>query len=175
MNLLQDHFALLGLPRRYALDTTDLEHRYRDVQARVHPDKHAHLGDAERRQSMQWATQVNAAYQTLKNPLTRARYLLELEGHDPEVERNTAMPTDFLVEQMELRETVAEARHGGNAEALETLSGDIRREIGNQFRALQPLLDDSHDYEAARGLVRRLLFQEKLLQDIHDALEAIEA
>ena len=108
MSLLQDHFALLGLPRRYRLDGTDLERRYRDVQSRVHPDKHAHLGDADRRQAMQWATQVNAAYQTLKNPLARGRYLLELAGHDPQVEHNTAMPTEFLVEQMELREAVAE-------------------------------------------------------------------
>ena len=175
MSILQDHFALLGLPRRYTLDGTDLERRYRDVQSRVHPDKHAHLGDADRRQAMQWATQVNAAYQTLKNPLARGRYLLELAGHDPQVEHNTAMPTEFLVEQMELREAVAEARSGGAGEVLEELSDRIRREINNQFRTLQPLLDESHDYEAAAGLVRRLMFQEKLLQEIHDALEAIEA
>ena len=175
MSILQDHFALLGLPRRYTLDGTDLERRYRDVQSRVHPDKHAHLGDADRRQAMQWATQVNAAYQTLKNPLARGRYLLELAGHDPQVEHNTAMPTEFLVEQMELREAVAEARSVGASEALEELSDRIRREISNQFRTLQQLLDESHDYAAAAGLVRRLMFHEKLMQEINDALQAIEA
>ena len=175
MNLLQDYFALLGLSRRYMLDGADLERRYRDVQARVHPDKHTHLGDAERRQAMHWATQTNAAYQTLKNPLARGRYLLELAGRDPQVEHNTAMPVEFLAEQMELREAVAVARSSGAGEVLEDLSERIKREMNTQFRTLQQLLDESHDYEAATDLVRRLMFQEKLLQEIHDALEAIEA
>ena len=55
---------------------------YRDIQGQVHPDRFAHAGEAERRLSMQWATHANEAYQTLKNPLERAQYLLQLAGHD---------------------------------------------------------------------------------------------
>ena len=76
----QDHFALFGLPKAFAIDGDALEVLYRDVQARVHPDKHAHLGDTERRAAMQWSTQVNDAYRTLRDPLLRARYLLHLAG-----------------------------------------------------------------------------------------------
>lgn len=175
MSEFQDHFSLFGLPRRYAVDGADLERRYRDLQSQVHPDKYAHLSDAERRRSLQWATQVNQAYQTLKVPLGRGRYLLELAGHDPQIEQNTAMPAEFLVRQMELREAVAEARSDENVDGLEKIRDTIKCETSNQFRTLQHFLDDSHDYESAAELVRRLMFQDKLLHEIDDALEAIEA
>lgn len=175
MDLNQDYFSLFGLPRAFALDTTELERRYREVQSRVHPDKHAHLGDADRRVAMQWATRINEGYQTLKNPLARARYLLQLTGNDAQVEHNTAMPPEFLVEQMELREAVADARGGGAADVLEDIHRRIKRDMSGQFRTLQSLLDDKHDYKTAADAVRRLMFQEKLLRDVDEALEAIEA
>ena len=103
-----DHFALFALPRQQALDEAALDQAFRQLQAQVHPDRHARADDAQRRLAMQWSTRVNEAYQTLKSPLRRARYLLTLLGCDPEVENNTAMPADFLLRQMELRETVAE-------------------------------------------------------------------
>jgi molecular chaperone HscB len=68
------------LKQAFRLDLTDLDSRYRDIQAQVHPDRFAHAGDAERRLSMQWATHANEAYQTLKKPLERAKYLLHLPG-----------------------------------------------------------------------------------------------
>jgi molecular chaperone HscB len=124
---------------------------------------------------MQWTTRINEAYQTLKDPLTRARYLLQLVGNDPQIEHNTSMPADFLVEQMELREAVADARGSGAGEVLDSIHGRIKRDMTAQYRSLQRLLDESRDYPAAADIVRRLMFQEKLLHDIDDALEAIEA
>ena len=88
-DLAKDYFALLDLPRRQHLDREDLERRYHEVQAQVHPDKHAHLSDQQKRLAMQWATRANEAYLTLKSPLKRAHYLLQLAGHDPQIERNT--------------------------------------------------------------------------------------
>jgi molecular chaperone HscB len=170
----KDHFALFGLPRAYAVDRTELERLYRDVQARVHPDKHAHLGDTERRVAMQWATQVNEAYQTLRDPLRRARYLLHLAGHDAAIETNTAMPAEFLMEQMELREAVAEARATANATHLDDLHGRLRQEIAVQHEELRQAIDDRHDYARAGDIVRQSMFQEKLLSDIDAALEATE-
>ncbi len=171
----KDHFALFGLPRRYAVDRDALEQLFRDLQARVHPDKHAHLGDAERRAAMQWATQVNEAYQTLRDPLKRARYLLHLAGHDPQIETNTAMPAEFLMEQMELREGVAEARESGDVDHLDELHRRLRKEMTTQHERLRETLDDQQDYDGAAQLVRQLMFQEKLLHDIDAALESIEA
>lgn len=171
----EDHFALFELPRTFAIDAARLDERYREIQAKVHPDRHAHLPDNEQRVAMQWATRVNEAYQTLKKPLSRARYLLELAGHDAQVEHNTAMPTEFLVEQMELREAVADARTALDGDVLDGLRATLRKQIRAQYESLGAALDAGQDYAAASALVRQLMFQEKLLHEIDDALEAIEA
>lgn len=171
----RDHFSLFGLPRRQSLDELELEQLYHDVQAKVHPDKHAHLADSERRLAMQWATKVNEAYLTLKTPLKRAEYLLRLTGHDPQIEHNTAMPADFLMHQMELREAVAEARDGGDAGALDDMHRQMKKEMNGQYQALVLALDESADYTRGAEIVRQLMFQEKLLKEIDEALEIIEA
>jgi molecular chaperone HscB len=172
--LARDFFALFGLPRAFAVDAVALEQCYRDLQAQVHPDKFAQAADTDRRLAMQWATHANEAYLTLKSPLKRAQYLLHLAGHDPQIERNTAMPTAFLVEQMEWREAVAEAREAADVAELDHLHHRMRKEISVQYDALHQSLDDRQDYGRAADLVRQLMFQEKLLHEIDDALEAVE-
>jgi molecular chaperone HscB len=173
--LAQDHFTLFGLPRSFAVDGEVLERMYREIQAQVHPDKHAHLSDTQRRLAMQWATRANEAHQVLKNPLQRAHYLLGLLGFDPQVERNTAMPMDFLMEQMDWREAVEKAKGVSDGEELENLHRNLRQDMKGQYEALGAAIDGSHDYVRAADLVRQLMFQEKLLTEIEDALEAIEA
>ncbi len=170
-----DHFALLGLPRVQGLDGAELDHRFRQVQAEVHPDRHVQAGEAQQRLAMQWATRVNEAYQTLKLPGRRALYLLTLLGHDPQVESNTAMPVEFLTGQMELREAVTEARAAGDENALDAARARLLGEVAAEYRRLTGLIDDQHDFTAAAELVRRLMFQEKLLNEIDDALEAVTA
>ena len=88
---MQNHFELFGLVPGYALEPERLERAYLEIQARIHPDRFAHAGDAERRASMQWTTRVNEAYRTLKDPVERARYLLELKGVDVAFETNTCL------------------------------------------------------------------------------------
>lgn len=174
MDLRADHFALFGLNRGFRLDLSDLDSRYRDIQAQVHPDRFADAGEAERRVSMQWATHANEAYQTLKKPLERAKYLLHLAGHDIQAENNTAMPADFLMEQMEWREAVMDARNGGDHHELEHLHNRLRGDINGSYAELGELLDDAGDYTQATDRVRRLMFLEKLLHEIDDALASLE-
>src|SRR5262245_49100286 len=119
--LTSSHFELFGLAPAYALDAGRLEQAYRDIQARVHPDRFAHAGDAERRASMQMTTQVNEAYRTLRSPVLRARYLLELNGVDTAFETDTAMPKDFLMQQMELREQLEEAKDAAGLDQIVSL------------------------------------------------------
>jgi len=171
----QDHFALFGLPRSFGLDTAQLDRLYRDLLARVHPDKHVHLSAADQRLAMQWATHVNEAYQTLRQPLKRAQYLLHLVGVDVQLERNTAMPPEFLMRQMEWRETVAEVRSAEDGQAMEDLHRRIKKEIAEQYECLERHLDLKPDYQAAAATVRQMMFQEKLLQEIDDALAELEA
>ena len=171
--LRQDFFTLFGLPRQQGLDVDRLERLYQDIQAKVHPDKHAHLSGSEKRLAMQWATRVNEAYQTLKDPLKRARYLLQLADHDVQLETNTAMPAEFLMEQMALREAVAEAKEAGDADTLDRLHRRLKQDGRSEFGLLQQALDDKA-LERAGELVRQLMFQEKLIQEVDDALELIE-
>lgn len=174
MDLSADFFSLFALPRAFRLNAVELDARYRDVQSQVHPDRFAHAGDSERRLSMQWATHANEAYQTLKKPLERAKYLLHLAGHDIQAESNTAMPADFLIEQMEWREAVMEARDGGDHHELEHLHNRLRGDLNSRYDELGDLLDQSHDYSQATDRVRRLMFLEKLLHEIDDALASLE-
>ncbi|WP_153109421.1 Fe-S protein assembly co-chaperone HscB [Propionivibrio limicola] len=170
-----NHFKLFGLPENFRLDADTLDKRFREIQAQVHPDKFAHAGDAERRLSLQWATHVNEAYQTLRTPLPRAQYLLHLSGSDTELHSNTSMAPEFLMEQMEWREAVEEARQGREYDELEQLHFRVKQEMKGHYDQLARLLDDSRDYAQAADLVRRLMFLEKLLFEIDEALAALEA
>ena len=111
----------------------------------------------------------------LKSPGRRARYLLQLLGHDPQIETNTEMPAEFLVSQMELREAVAEARSAADEYALDTVRVRLLGEIRTEYERLTGLIDTDRDLVAASNLVRQLMFQEKLLNEIDDALEAVTA
>lgn len=174
MDLTADFFSLFELPRAFRLNVSELDSRYRDVQAQVHPDRFANAPEGERRLSMQWATRANEAYQTLKKPLGRARYLLELHGHDLQAENNTAMPADFLMEQMEWREAVMEARAGRDHHELEHLHNRLRADIDSRYEEVGQLLDDAKEFALATDRVRRLMFLEKLLSEIDDALASLE-
>ena len=100
MNLSTDDFTLFGLPQRFALQRADVDERWKVLQGEVHPDRFAAQGVAARRVAMQWAVRVNEAYRRLKDPLRRAAYLCELRGTPIDAESNTAMPGDFLAQQM---------------------------------------------------------------------------
>ena len=173
LNFAVDYFTLFDLPRAQSLDMERLEQRFRSIQSQVHPDKHAHAADADRRLAMQWATRVNEAFQTLKSPGKRARYLLQLLGHDAQIESNTAMPVEFLMSQMELREAVMAARSAADETALEEVRLHLLAEIKGEYERLAGLIDVSKDFSAAANAVRQLMFQEKLLNEIDDALEAV--
>jgi molecular chaperone HscB len=170
----RNHFELLGLPVAYSVDGARLERGYRELQARVHPDRFAAGTEAERRVAMQWATRANEAYRTLRDPLDRARYLLHLKGYDTGEESNTAMPPDFLMQQMEWREAVAESRAAGNSAGLKKLHGDIAEDRRGMLELLARAIDGESNYDAGCSLVRKLRFLDKLDEEIDEALERLE-
>ncbi len=164
-----DFFTLLGLPRAFPLDMTELDARFRELQREVHPDRFAAADDASRRASMMLATQINAAYQTLRSPLKRATYLLELAGIDVGAESNTAMSPEFLMHQMLWREQLDEARAEGDAAALAGLQADIDQAVGDAYERLAGALAAGSEIPVAVETVRQLMFLEKLHQSIDDA------
>ena len=169
----QDFFQLFGLPANYQLDSALLDRRYHALQVQVHPDKFSHLSEAERRVSMQWATRVNEAYQTLSNPIKRARYLLSLHGVDIQEETNTVMPMNFLAAQMEWREAIQEAGEARDSGDLEKLELRLQHEMHALQEQLAVKIDTEHDHAAAAEIVRKLKFMEKLAEEIDSAFDAI--
>ena len=171
----KNFFELFGFEPAFKLDLNQLDQIYRDIQSQVHPDKFAHLGDAERRLSMQWATLTNEAYQTLKKPINRARYLLKLHQVDTQEETNTSMPAAFLMEQMELREAVMDAKMAHDANALEQAESSLKAQIKSLHGVLEKQLDVEADYQGAAQNVRKLRFLEKLISEINDAYETMDS
>ncbi|MFS2134874.1 Fe-S protein assembly co-chaperone HscB [Duganella sp. Dugasp56] len=171
---MQNHFELFNLPQQFAVDAGALDSAYRDVQGRVHPDKFVNATDAEKRVAMQWATRANEAYQTLKNPQKRAQYMCELNGVDLQTESNTAMPMAFLMQQMEWREELGDARASKDGDALEALDKQLRNERKARLAEIGQQIDAGDFHAAAQG-VRALMFLEKFGEEVRFAFEAIEA
>ena len=170
---MQNHFDLFQLAARFDVDMAALDAAYREVQGRAHPDRFVNALDAEKRVAMQWATRANEAYQTLKNPQKRAQYLCELNGVDLQTESNTAMPMAFLMQQMEWREALGEARAEKDADALDALDKDLRMERAALLAQVGKELD-AGDFQAAAQGVRSLMFLDKFGDEVQYAYEAIE-
>lgn len=159
-----DHFSLFGLPARFELDARALERAWREVAAQVHPDRYATASAAERRVAMQWAARANEAYRQLRDPLLRARYMCEQAGVDLQTESNTAMDPAFLMQQMEWREKLDEARDDAvTAAALQAELDEARAQMRS---TLADLLDARGDTGQAALKVREWMFIERLAQEL---------
>lgn len=167
---MQNHFDLFQLPQGYELNLEQLDQAYREVQNRVHPDKFVNASDAEQRVAMQWATRANEAYQVLKQPLKRARYLCELQGLDLGIESNTQMPASFLMQQMEWREQFAEARENHDEEQMLALEHEVRLHLKQLLIRLTALFA-AVAWQDIVAQVRMGLFLEKFLADIAAQLD----
>lgn len=171
MNLGDNDFVLFGLPERFALDRAELDTRWRTLQANAHPDKFAAQGAAAQRVAMQWSVRINEAYRRLREPVSRAAYLCELRGAPIDAQRNTAMPADFLMQQLAWREALDDARDGQELARLET---EVRAAEQALLRQLQTLLDDQPAPALAAERVRALMFIARFRADVARRLEAQE-
>lgn len=171
-NRMQNHFELFDLPQVFATDLKALDRAYHDVQNKVHPDKFASAPDAEKRVAMQWATRANEAYKTLKSPFKRAAYLCELHGVDLQTESNTAMPVEFLMQQMEWREALDDAKTHKDRDGLEKLESDLRSERKATVDKVGTLLD-AGDFTQAAEVVRQLMFLEKFNDEVANAFDLL--
>jgi len=170
MNLASTDFELFDLAPRFGLDRAALDTRWRALQGEVHPDRFAAQGAAAQRIAMQWAVRVNEAYQRLKDPVKRAAYLCESNGAPIEAESNTAMPAEFLMQQMAWRESLDDA---GTIEQIEALADEVSAHRQAALAQLQTTLDEQRDFIAAAQHVRALMFSERFAHDIDQRLEAL--
>ena len=167
LNIQADDFALFGLKPQFAQERSAIDAAWKLLQAQAHPDKFASQGASAQRLAMQWSVRINEAYQRLKNPIQRAAYLCALQGQAINAHSNTAMPGDFLMQQMEWREALEDAR---GPQALEALLDEAAHWQKTALARCATLLDEAHDYAAAAQTVRQLLFVEKFIADVENAL-----
>jgi molecular chaperone HscB len=167
VNLHNSDFELFGLPQRFAQERSEIDARWKDLQREAHPDRFAAQGAAAQRAALQWSVRINEAYRRLKDPLRRAAYLCERLGAPIDAEKNTAMPADFLMEQMEWRESLDEAQGEEELEALSQRVIQRRREL---LARIQQLLDLEGDAPEAARQVRALMFIERFAHDIEARL-----
>ncbi len=163
MNLQDNDFELFQLPRRQQLDLAELDQRWKTLQRQVHPDRFVAQGAAAQRVAMQWSVRINEAYQRLKDPLKRAAYLCELGGVPVEAHSNTAMPSDFLMQQMEWREALDDAEDAG---ALQALACEVQQASSDALQEVTAAIDTQQDMLAAAALVRRMMFIQKFAQEV---------
>lgn len=170
----QDYFALFGLPARYRFDPAELDAAYRKLQTEVHPDRFASAGDDERRLALQSSSRVNEAYRALRSPVERANYLLLLRGVDALAETDTALPAEFLEQQLECRESMADAIVSRDAGALTALQKSVEGAAAELERTLAEQLDLPETAEDARASLRKLKFLSKVAADIATAIAEID-
>lgn len=170
----QNYFELFGLEAMFGIDQTLLEINYRHIQSESHPDRFVTGTPTEKLKSMQLATLANEAYQTLKSPANRAAYFLTLKGITTITETNTAMPSDFLMQQMEWREAIEDAKVAKNMSAIDDLLTEIKQEAKALNAELISAIDTRKDYGAATKSTRKLIFMDKLTIDINKVIELIE-
>ncbi len=170
-------FQLFGLPRTFGIDAAQLDSRYRELQRIVHPDRYVNASDQERRIAMQQATRINEGYQTLKDPLKRGRYLLELGGFVFSDQHHTTRDPEFLMRQMELREALGAVKTAGDP--LAVIAGLIEG-ITDDFAALASELQsqftggDCSDPEAAADTLMKMQFFRRLQEEAQELEAALE-
>ncbi len=164
----QNFFTLLNLPEAFVVDLKKLDQHYQAIQKEIHPDRFASLSDETKMESVKKTAQVNDAYQTLKSPIRRAEYLLHLYGFDINDEKYTAVPQDFLLQQMEWREELE--THNKNKEALEKLASVVAIKKKQKIDLLPTYFDKKNNLPEAIKITRELNFIEKIEQHISDAL-----
>ena len=165
-----DYFALFQLKPQFKIDRQALESAYLTVQQKVHPDMHAQASDSDKRVSMQLSALANSAYRTLMNPIQRGLYMCSRNGVDPQLETNTAMPAQFLMQQMEWRETLDDVRD--QPSELDQLYKEVEITRANLLKEVELAIDEANDFDLAAKQLRALLFIDKFSAELEDAISA---
>jgi molecular chaperone HscB len=170
----KNYFDLFGLPISYIIDGNSLSERYRDLQRVIHPDRFANASEQERRLSVQSAALINEAFETLKDPIARAGYLLSLHGVEMDSLNESTQDMAFLMQQMELREELEEVRGQADPyQAILDLSGRINKQINTLVAQLAVYFETptQEQLQAAREILRKMRF----LQKLYTEAERVEA
>jgi molecular chaperone HscB len=171
-----DHFSRLGLPRRFSLDPAELERQYLARSRAIHPDYHLGGAAANLAASLELSAALNEAYTTLRDPFSRADYLLALEG-GPTAAEQKQMPPAFLAEMLEAREQIEEARTANNActsriaelqHEFTTRYDGLIADIGDRFGKLAAYPDRQKALANIRSLLNAAKYVRGLIRDLNE-------
>ncbi|WCP67669.1 co-chaperone HscB [Vibrio tubiashii] len=161
-----NYFELFGLPSQFNLDGSLLSSQFRELQKQFHPDNFATASERDRLMAVQKAAEINDAYQVLKNPISRAEYILSENGVEIRGEQQTMQDPMFLMEQMELREELEDISSSSDAEgALFDFESKVSKMFKQQLTATEQDLNQT-DWQQAADRVRKLKFIAKLQNEI---------
>ncbi len=170
----QSYFDIFSVPVSTDIELKQLQEKNRELQQTYHPDRFANGSDEEKRQAMQATSLINQAFKTLKDPVQRLQYMLSLKGIDMNAESDTSMDGAFLMEQMELREEIANVRSKADPlEALDNFATDLKQK-------LTALIDEfnqhyqQNELQIAREIVRKCQFINKAQREVSEITEQLE-
>ncbi|WP_107769016.1 Fe-S protein assembly co-chaperone HscB [Neisseria subflava] len=166
---MSQYFNLFQLEPSFNIDTEALEQSYRALAARFHPDKFASASAFEQKQAVMMSSTINDAYRTLKSPIDRAAYLLKSQNIDADAPEHTSFSPEFLMQQMEWRETLMDAQIEQNHDAIRALDQEIQEVQSSLYQDLQRAFEQQ-DYESAAQWVRHGRFLNKLRNEIASIL-----
>ena len=173
-NFSQNYFELFGLEVSFLLDENNLNTQYQQLQSRLHPDRFASSTDQDKRMAMQATTFINEAYNTLRDPQSRARYLLELAGIEFDIEKDTTQDMNFLMAQMSLREKIDEVDNQESPlderDELGLTAKQEKKQLTENFQAQY----SQQDWKQAKETVLKLQFFNRLQQQIKRKQEQLE-
>lgn len=171
MNLQANDFELFGLTQKFRQDRAAIDARWKELQREAHPDKFAALGASAQRVAMQWSVRINEAYQRLKDPLKRAAYLCDLNGAPVNAEKNTAMPADFLMQQIEWREALNEAVVFENMHKIALQTNEY---VLNMLLKIEQYIDADNNFKLAVEHVRALMFVERFVSEVDARIDELQ-
>ncbi len=164
-NFEQNYFDLFELPVSCEIDSTQLRAKFMELQRQYHPDGFAAASSAASRRAVQITAHINGAHQILSHPLQRAEYCLQLAGLSTDAETDAKMDNMFLMQQMELRESLEDVASAAEPyKALDSVRGEIDQLIEKTSVAASASIK-TQDYDEARDLIRRWQFLEKLADE----------
>ena len=166
---MSQYFNLFQLEPSFNIDTEALEQTYRALAARFHPDKFASASAFKQKQAVMMSSTINDAYRTLKSPIDRAAYLLKSQNIDADAPEHTSFSPEFLMQQMEWRETLMDAQMEQNHDAIRALDQEIQEVQSNLYQDLQQAFEQQ-DYESAAQWVRHGRFLNNLRNEIASIL-----
>lgn len=169
---MQNYFELFSLKVDFSINLTQLENLYQQQIAKFHPDKFVTQSEQKKIIALQNSSLINAAYATLKSPLKRATYLLELSNINAFDEKDTQMDEGFLLSQIEYREALEQLETDKNIDEIEifiakmaTLKQQYITNIATNF--------SENNLAKIKNLVRELRFFQQLQADANKLLDEL--